>query len=171
MITYWSENAKQSKPSNQFPTSSIPPPSNSGSSIDPRATACHMPGSSSPSSSPATCTHSILEPTVINKLLDLLSDLVKRFSREVPAPTPESLSPATKLPTSCSSGPQTNIGSASISLATTTNQLPSSHGQQTSKNLAPNLSVNSLDEFASDLSMETAENPMDTLNFRVLTTQ
>ena len=108
---------------------------------------------------------------MINKLLDLLSDLVKRFSGVVPAPIPESLSPATKLPTSCTSGPQAKIESASIALANSANQLPSCHGQKASNNPAPNLSGNSLDEFASDLSLETTENPMDALNFRVLTTQ
>ena len=108
---------------------------------------------------------------MINKLLDLLSDLVKRFSGVVPAPIPESSSPATNSPTSCTSGPQTRIGSASIALANTANQLPSSHSQKASNNPAPNLSVNSLDEFASDLSMETAENNVDPLNFRPLTTQ
>ena len=106
---------------------------------------------------------------MINKLLDLLSDLVKRFSGAVPAPIPESLAPATKLPTSCTSEPQAKIGSASIAPANTANQLH--HGQKASNDPAPNLSVNSLDEFASDLSMETTENPMDALNFHVLTTQ
>ena len=169
------ENGKQSGLSNQFPTTSVSLSSSSGTPTCPRATAGPMPGSSAPSSSSchssAPCGHSILEPNVINKLLDLLSDLVKSFSGIATAPTPGSLSPATKPSTSCASNPRATVVSLSPSLATTTRMSTPCIAKKATENHATNLSVNSLDEFASDLSMETAENNVDPLNFRPLTTQ
>ena len=170
------ENAKQSELSSKYTSGSSPLSTPASTNVP----------LSSPSSSHTADSQTILEPNVINKLLDLLSDLVKRFSGAIPCT--ESLSPSTlskSLATTESVAPVvSNTNNVLNNSHTTRSQVPTttplssvcivppaSPSHAFPDNPAPNISVNSLDEFASDLSMETCEQEEDALNSYALTTQ
>ena len=165
------ENDKQSELYNRYATSATAP--------TPRRPTTDASKSSSPYSNPGTTSNNMLEPNLINKLLHLLSDLVKRFS-DISNHSIDSHNLFMSGKTQQASKPPASTPASSTTSSSSTNKPRAGPQVTPSQSPTTNLSLNSLDEFASDLSMELSSpnvisapggQVLHNLNFQVPTTQ
>ena len=120
--------------------------------------------SASRASNPASCScgpsSSVMEPHVLNKVLDLLADLV-RLNQPLNHTNSSKTSSTSSLPKSCdySSVVQAcpSVSPPSRTVVSTALSSPPMNSSESTPLSSQSPSVTSLDEFASDLSMELCE--------------
>ena len=117
-----------------------------------------------PGSPPCSCHFSpqspILETTVINKLLNFLTDLLQQSSSRVSQPTSNAGGSGAQTPPSEVKDPtptQANDPPSSGHTQMSSGSASSQPTVPTTTSTTPSHSINSLDEFASDLSMDCTE--------------